>query len=324
LLLFIKVTGDGNNDALALRAADVGLAMGINGTEIAREAAHIIILDDNFASIANSVKWGRCIFDNIRKFLTFQMTLNVSAILLAFIAAATNYGTPLNAVQFMWINLIQDTMAALALATEKPTDDLLQRKPYARDSVIITRSMWRNIFGQGLFQVIVLCILLYAIDSNGYHLILPWVQSGKNVEVPTVHYTLIFNTFVWLQIFNEFNSRKLGNEINVFDGLGTNKLFIAVIFITIFVQVLVVEFGGAWVFTAPLDWRDWLVCIFIGSWSIPLGIILRQIPVPRRMGDSTDNRFTRNKTFLHGNKLECNILPNNHTFFQTMCDKLLL
>jgi YafQ family addiction module toxin component len=135
--------------------------MGISGTDVAKEASDIIIMDDNFSSIVKAVTWGRCVFDNIRKFLQFQLTVNVVALLIVFIGAVVGFGEPLNAVQLLWVNLVMDTMGALALGTEGPTPELLQRRPYKRSSSLISRPMWRNILVQSAFQIVLLLILIF-------------------------------------------------------------------------------------------------------------------------------------------------------------------
>merc|ERR1711968_335494 len=192
----VGVTGDGTNDGPALKAADVGLSMGLSGTEVAKEASDIVILDDNFKSIVKAVVWGRSVFDNIRKFLQFQLTVNVVALTVTFISAVFGFDPPLNAVMMLWVNLIMDTMGALALGTEPPSPSLLNRRPYKRAASLISNVMWRNILVQSVFQVALLgyLLLLGAEDFD---------VKSNSVE----HITIVFNTFVICQIFNEFNAR---------------------------------------------------------------------------------------------------------------------
>jgi len=247
-----------------------------------------VIIDNNFASIVNSVKWGRCVFDNIRKFLQFQLTVNVVALCLSFIGAITKAGTPLTAVQLLWVNLIMDSMAALALGTERPTESLLFRKPQGMRGKLITPLMWRNIFGQAIYQLAWLCATLYARDFNtGKHLWLPDTMSSWNpnsgehiLRYPTQHYTFIFNIFVIMQLFNEINSRKVNLDKNVFDGFFSNPSFSIVLVITIILQALIIEFGSFAFMTSGLSPALWGISIAIGAGSLVWGVIVRLIKVP--------------------------------------------
>ena len=224
-----------------------------------------------------AVKWGRNIFDSIRKFLQFQLTLNVGACLMCFLGGAILKESPINPVQMLWVNLVQDTFAALALATEEPHEDVLKRPPYARDEHIITPYMWRNIICQGIGHIIILTIFLFYGDV--------WLGIPTGRDNPEwnfengVHYTLFFNIFVFLQLFNEINTRKLKKEeLNMFAGFWKNPLFLIIFWGTAFTQILIVQNGGYAFKCTPLKWDYHLLCAAIGALSLPIQIIINLIP----------------------------------------------
>ncbi|CAD6262405.1 unnamed protein product [Miscanthus lutarioriparius] len=271
----VAVTGDGTNDAPALHEADIGLSMGIQGTEVAKESSDIIILDDNFASVVRVVRWGRSVYANIQKFIQFQLTVNFAALIINVVAAVSSGNVPLNAVQLLWVNLIMDTLGALALATEPPTNHLMERPPVGRREPLITNIMWRNLIIMALFQVSVLLTL----NFKGVSLL--QLKNDDTAHADKVKNTFIFNTFVLCQVFNEFNARK-PDELNIFKGISGNHLFIGIIAITVILQALIVEFLGKFASTVKLSWQLWLVSIGLAFFSWPLAFVGKFIPVPRR------------------------------------------
>lgn len=269
----VAVTGDGSNDAAALKHSDIGLAM-ISGTPLAKESSDIILLDDNFESVVNSVKWGRNVYASIRKFLQFQVTVNAVALVVSIAGALTVNESPLTAVQMLWVNLIMDSMAALALATEPPTEELFRTKPFGRTENILTKDMYITIGSQAVYQITILLGLLYAGPAL-FGLEPGWGNDHWD-EDNGRHFTLFFQAFVMLQVFNEVNCRKLSmNEWNLFSQFFNNWMFIAIVALTFIVQLVFVEVGGEALKCSGLSLELHLLCGAVGAGGLLFSVAVR-------------------------------------------------
>ncbi|MFK2415855.1 calcium-translocating P-type ATPase, PMCA-type [Bacteroides fragilis] len=259
----VAVTGDGTNDAPALNHAQVGLSMG-TGTSVAKEASDITLLDDSFNSIGTAVMWGRSLYKNIQRFIVFQLTINFVALLIVLLGSIVGTELPLTVTQMLWVNLIMDTFAALALASIPPSESVMNDKPRRSTDFIISKAMQHNIFGVGtLFLVVLMAMIYYFTNADG----------GMTVQ----RLTIFFTFFVMLQFWNLFNARVFGTTNSAFKGLTKSYGMELIVLAILGGQFLIVQFGGAVFRTEPLDWQTWLIIIGSSSLVLWIGELIRLV-----------------------------------------------
>lgn len=259
----VAVTGDGTNDAPALNHAQVGLSMG-TGTSVAKEASDITLLDDSFNSIGTAVMWGRSLYKNIQRFIVFQLTINFVALLIVLLGAVIGTELPLTVTQMLWVNLIMDTFAALALASIPPSESVMRDKPRRSDDFIISKAMRANILGVGSVFLAILLGMIHVFE-----------QSAEGMSVR--HLTIFFTFFVMLQFWNLFNARVFGTTDSAFKGLSKSYGLELIVFAILAGQFLIVQFGGAVFRTEPLNWQTWLLIIGVSSIVLWVGELIRMV-----------------------------------------------
>lgn len=259
----VAVTGDGTNDAPALNHAQVGLSMG-TGTSVAKEASDITLLDDSFNSIGTAVMWGRSLYKNIQRFIVFQLTINFVALLIVLLGAVIGTELPLTVTQMLWVNLIMDTFAALALASIPPSESVMRDKPRRSDDFIISKAMRANILGVGSVFLAILLGMIHVFE-----------QSAEGMSVR--HLTIFFTFFVMLQFWNLFNARVFGTTDSAFKGLSKSYGMELIVFAILAGQFLIVQFGGTVFRTEPLNWQTWLLIIGVSSIVLWVGELIRMV-----------------------------------------------
>ncbi|MDR1791862.1 MAG: calcium-translocating P-type ATPase, PMCA-type, partial [Bacteroidales bacterium] len=272
----VAVTGDGTNDAPALNVAQVGLSMG-DGTSVAKEASDITIIDNSFNSISRAVMWGRSLYQNIQRFILFQMTINVAACIIVLIGAFLGTESPLTVTQMLWVNLIMDTFAALALASLPPNEKVMKEKPRKTEDFIINKAMWQSILGVGIFFVILLFGLLQYFkhadivsltDFNATEFIKSYFNFSQGNGLSSYELSLFFTIFVMLQFWNMFNAKAFLTGKSAFANIGKSKGFLTIAAVILLGQFLIVTIGGEMFNVTPLKWTDWGIIIGITSFVL--------------------------------------------------------
>lgn len=278
----VAVTGDGTNDAPALKSAHVGLSMG-DGTSIAKEASDITIVDNSFASIGRAVMWGRSLYQNIQRFILFQMTVNVAACLIVLAGAFLGTDTPLTVTQMLWVNLIMDTFAAMALASLPPSARVMHEKPRDRSSFIIDKAMGRGILMVGGLFFVILLALYYLFHTYNIRSMTDLFSLSMVDGLPTItryEQSLFFTLFVWLQFWNMFNARAFKSGRSAFHFKGARG-FVLIALVILVGQLFIVNFGGEMFSVTPLTWKDWLLTFVLTS---PVLLIAELVRVVRKQG----------------------------------------
>ncbi|PON79952.1 P-type ATPase [Parasponia andersonii] len=266
--LVVAVAGNGANNSSAMKSADVGVFMGIQFTEVTEENSDIVISDGNFRTIPEVLKWARCVYSGLQKFIQFQLTVSFSALLSNSIGLFSGQNLTLTTVQLLWVSLITDTLACLAFATEKPTKELMTNPPVCMMNPLLTNIMLRNILPQALFQTALLFKILDEI-------------IGFSADDEKVLLTFVFTSYVLCQVFNQVNARKLETK-NVFEKIHKNKLLWGIIVVIIILQILLVELLKRIADTKRLNWPQWGLSIAIAGLTLPIGLVARYIPVPKK------------------------------------------
>lgn len=278
----VAATGEGINDVKGLAIADVGFAMG-SGVSAAKNVSKMILVEDNVISIINAVLWGRNIYSNVRKFIQFQLTVNFSVLVLLLIIALASGLQAFSVVQLLWLNMIMDLLAALALAAERPQPSVIKNPPVKNSDLMITLTMWRQILGMTVYITIVMIFMFFFLDDiqdlTFDSFSSAWYDTQGTPTPQNVYFTMLFNIFVYLHLFNEINCRKVkGDQYNVFDNLFTNFYFLGVFCATIAVQYCLIQYGGRMARCSPLTGPQHAFCILVGSTSIIASFALKLLP----------------------------------------------